>query len=877
MKLIMTHENADFDAIASLLAAHKLYPDATPLLPRRINRNVEQFLTLYWDAFRFVRPSDWQRKRVDTVILVDTQALNSVRGMVRQPTVHVIDHHLDHQTQHEKWTYDVTAVGANTTQLVEQLQARGLTLTVEEATLLLLGIYEDTGSLTYDTTTPRDLAAAGWLLERGNMLGVVRRFLNIPLTEAQMALYEQLYTAVTWHTIQGQSIVLAGAVAPVEFREEISSIAHRLREALTPAGLFILVQMQSDVQLVARSTTDKVDVSVIARAFGGGGHDRAAAARIKDRTLAMVQAQLAGLLPSAVQPMVRVAQLMSYGLQIIRPEATVAEAAEMIRRFGYEGYPVVDEASKQIVGLLTRRAVDRALSHQMERLPVSRIMRAGNVTVRPSDSIADLQQIMLREGWGQIPVLPEEGSGLAAGPIGIVTRTDLLNHLFEPVNRVAEPDMRQLMLTQLPPQLWQMVQAVGEVAGALNLPLYFVGGIVRDMLLGQPPTDLDMVVEGEAIKLAFALQTKFGGEVHAHERFGTAKWMVTAEVWTAVWGQESVAVAVLDSIDFVTARTEFYTEPSALPEVTHGSIKLDLHRRDFSINTLAVRLDGAFLGQLLDFYGGQRDLALGVIRVLHSLSFVDDPTRILRAVRLEQRLHFTIEPRTTELIGSALPLLDRLSGSRIRHELELAFQEADPALVLARLAELGVLHQIDAQLCWREEMAAAFARLRPLLAHSAWRAALGDDSPAFVYFALWIVPLGEVVAEAVMERLRVRKMTRHDVQACGAALAALAALPPDAPVSAVEKVLRPYALRVLLVLRALVLDERLIYWLEQYYEQWRHVKTAVTGHTLRRMGLKPGPEFAVLLDALLAARLDGRITDEAGELALLQEMIKRDA
>ncbi len=870
MQLILTHENADFDAVASQLAASKLYPAATTLLPRRVNKNVEQFLMLYWSAFSFTRMEDWKRRKVNEVVLVDTQALNTVRGMVKHPRVQVIDHHMEHQ-QHKSWQYRLEAVGATTTILVEMLQERGISLMPEEATLLLLGIYEDTGSLTYDTTTQRDLAAGAWLLAQQANLTIVRRFLHIPLTPVQLALYDELHTAVSWYEIRGQSIIITGAVAADDFTDEIASIAHRLRESLTPAGLFVLVQLGRDVQLVARSLSDQVDVAAVARALGGGGHERAAAARVKNTTLGIVKKRIETLLPEIVQPVARVADLMSYGVQTVSPDLSIAEAAELMQRFGYEGYPVVDESLGELVGLLTRRAIDRATSHNLGRLPVSRVMRAGTVTVRPSDSIDHLQQLMLAEGWGQIPVLAEDADAPDGRPIGIVTRTDLLNYLFQPKTRLAEPDMRQLLLDSLDTAVWQIVLAVSEEAAALQLPLYFVGGIVRDMLLGQPPTDLDMVVEGDAIALAQTLSARFGGEVRSHKRFGTAKWMLTPAVWTAVSPQSSPE-DLPDSIDFVTARTEFYAKPTALPEVTHGSIKLDLHRRDFTINTLAVRLDGAYLGQLLDFYGGQRDLEEGIIRVLHSLSFVDDPTRILRAARLEQRLGFTIEPRTAELITDALPLLDRVSGARIRHELELTFQEPAPIRVMNRLNQLDVFEYIYPGLAWTAETAAIFVRVPRFAADPVLRTALMHGSVEFVYFALWLAPLHPLIQMGVMEQLRVRKATREDVSACCQALETVRSLPADARPSVVEKALRPYAPRVLLIVRILLNGQPQAQLLDQYDEEWRHVKTAVTGHTLRQMGLKPGPEYSVILDKLLAARLDDDVTDEAGERALLAEL-----
>jgi tRNA nucleotidyltransferase (CCA-adding enzyme) len=645
------------------------------------------------------------------------------------------------------------------------------------------------------------------------------------------------------------------------------------------------------VQLVARSTSKEVDVAAVARAFGGGGHSRAAAARIKDRPLAAVQPEVVAALAEAIEPLIRVTDLMSYGVQTVPPQMLVRDAAVLMQRFGYEGYPVVTEPEGALVGLLTRRAVDRAMSHEMADIPIKRIMKKGSVTVRPSDAIDTVQQKMLNENWGQIPVLPEEAQADGATrPIGVVTRTDLLNYLFQPPSKTAETNMRQRMLETLPPVLWQMVLAISETAAELDLPLYFVGGLVRDLLLGKTPTDLDMVVEGDAIKLGKMLAQRFGGEIRSHKRFGTAKWLLDEAVWTAVlqrdkqesrdWRVETgnlqspvPSLQLPPTIDFVTARTEFYTEPTALPEVTHGSIKLDLHRRDFAINTLAVRLDGAFLGQLLDFYGGQQDLEDGVIRVLHSLSFVDDPTRILRAVRLEQRLNFHIEPRTLELIEDALPLLDRVSGARIRHEIELTLYEADPTAALSRLAELDVLNHIYEGLVWLPETAVFFQRVPQFWQEPPWRDWLADESPLFTYFALWLAALPQSDQHGAMKRLRVRKATMTDVLACGRLRREWVTLPASLKPSEVVKLMRPFPVRVLLVGRILLAGCPAAELIERYLHAWRGVKTAVTGHDLREMGLKSGPQFGILLEKLLAARLDGAVSSEAEERALLDKLL----
>ena len=314
MLLILTHENADFDAVASQVAASKLYPEGLPLLSWRVNRNVNQYLTLYWDAFGLARPDDWKRQRVSRVVLVDTSSLPSVRGIRSDKVqVQVIDHHVETEADRMSWTYHTEQVGATTTILVEMLQSAGIGLTMNEATLLLLGIHEDTGSLVYDSTTARDAQAASWLMEQGAQLAIIRRFLNVPLSEQQQLLYELLLQSVEWIRIEGQSIIISAVVAPSDFEDEISAVAHRLRDTLMPDAMFILVQIKDrHVQLVARSTTDKIDVALVAHSLGGGGHERAAAATIMDHDLNHVKARLSDLIPSAVEPLTKVAKIMSY-------------------------------------------------------------------------------------------------------------------------------------------------------------------------------------------------------------------------------------------------------------------------------------------------------------------------------------------------------------------------------------------------------------------------------------------------------------------------------------------------------------------------------------------------------------------------------------
>ncbi len=259
-------------------------------------------------------------------------------------------------------------------------------------------------------------------MEQGASLGIADEFLNHPLSADQRRLYDRLLDSAQTHTFHGLSIVIACAAAE-GMQDEISTLAHKLRDLFDPAGLFVLVALNGTVQLVARSTSDAVDVARLAEHFGGGGHNRAAAALIRGRRPEDVRDELLQLLEATLRPARTVGEIMSREPQLLAPSVRVSDAAERMQRFGHEGYPVVE--SGRVIGLLTRRAVDRAMAHAMGGRPVSSVMEAGSVTVSPTDSVQHLQRVMIQHDWGQVPVAdPADGQ-----IIGIVTRTDLLRTL----------------------------------------------------------------------------------------------------------------------------------------------------------------------------------------------------------------------------------------------------------------------------------------------------------------------------------------------------------------------------------------------------------------------------------------------------------------
>ncbi|MDZ7843668.1 MAG: CBS domain-containing protein [Anaerolineales bacterium] len=869
MDIILTHERTDFDGLASLLGAHLLDKSLIPVLPRKLNRNVEAFLVLYGIELPFVDPRDLEDGPIDSVCLVDTQGLTSIRGMTADTEIKVIDHHKIKPDVPGDWETTIKETGATTTIFVEVIQEQGIPLTPIQATLLLLGIYEDTGSLTYTRTTPADIFAAGYLLEYGASLSIVADYINHPLSLEQQKLYEELRANAESRIIHGHVVIIAQADAR-DLDEELSTLAHKLRDLLDPDAIFLLLTTSGGVQVIARSTDDHIDVSAVLSTFeGGGGHPRAAAAMIKDGDPGDIYRRLDQALPDYVQPAVTAKKLMSREPQTLSPDTPVKEAADLMVKYGYEGYPVVDEG--EIVGLLTRRAVDRAQAHGLN-LTASQLMEAGNVRVFPSDSLEHIQNVMTETGWGQIPVVTPRSKKI----VGIVTRTDLLKILAPSKPTPGRQNLAPRLENKLSPGRLVLLSRVADLAHQQGDALYIVGGFVRDLLLDYPSLDFDLVVEGDAIALAESLQKQFGGRINSHERFGTAKWFVGSDTLQQLEIPEGEREDFLSTLDFISARTEFYTHPTALPTVERGSIKLDLHRRDFTINTLALRLDGHHYGELYDYWGGLSDLKAETIRVLHSLSFVDDPTRILRAVRYEQRYEFEIESRTQELMLQAKGMLNRVSGDRLRHELDRIFEEDRAPEMMRRLQDLTILAAIHPGLTWDERLDHLFQTLPDKQPHREWQipAEVGSFTlhQALLYL-MWLKRVDQV--EKAADRLKLPREIARSVREAAELhqeLERLADLPPSAAADYLERISNLAVYAVYLDLERPDLKRTL----SRYLSSWQHVQPRTTGIDLRDRGLPPGPRYSEILSILKNAWLDGKISTAKEEGELLDALISQN-
>ena len=424
-------------------------------------------------------------------------------------------------------------------------------------------------------------------------------------------------------------------------------------------------------------------------------------------------------------------------------------------------------------------------------------------------------------------------------------------------NADVEENLAQRLRDAVPADEWELLSRIAETAAGLGLPLYVVGGLPRDLLLGHPSIDFDLVVEGRAEGLADLLAARYGGRVTAHSRFGTAKWDLRGsnfDIREKEWKRRS--------LDLVSARSETYKHPGALPTVRPGLIEDDLRRRDFSVNALAIRLDGAYLGELRDDLHGVEDLRSGLVRALHDGSFSDDPTRMYRAVRYEQRYGFQIAADTLALIPGGRALVVKLSAQRIRHELDLMLHEDRAAAMLARLSELDLLKLIHPALFYDEGVRLRFSRGE-------------QQARGILRWLLWLMVLPEPQLQSLERRLHFP--ADHYAALAGASrlwseLSSMGDASPSGWVDRLDALPHLSVSAVALGLEAGPAKSAL----DQYLAEWHKLKPFTDGEELKRLGLEPGPAYKTILRDLRRAWLDGRIRSEQEERDYLQQLLGRE-
>jgi tRNA nucleotidyltransferase (CCA-adding enzyme) len=422
------------------------------------------------------------------------------------------------------------------------------------------------------------------------------------------------------------------------------------------------------------------------------------------------------------------------------------------------------------------------------------------------------------------------------------------------------------LASSLTSDMLSLIKLVKAASEGLGYPLYIIGGSVRDLLLESSIKDFDLTVEGNAIVLARALAKKHGGKVTAHTKFGTAKWFLPKELIS-----ESS-----DTLDLISARSETYKNPAALPTVKMGSMDDDIRRRDFTVNTLAIRLDDRHFGELRDDLNGMDDLKKGIVRVLHDNSFIDDPTRMYRAVRYVERYGFKIAEETLVLIPEARPMIKKLSAQRIRHELDLILEEWSAATMLTRLNELDLLKPIHPSLSFDKAVHARLADLhtyRGLQHLSPWNVTKGEQMNASdLGWLLWLMPLSNDEIASLNVRLQFTADLLASLFAVSMMFKDQSSYIGSKPSECVER-LESFPVNAVEAMGYIAEDPRIKELFDNYISKWRYIKHHTTGNDLKKRGIEPGPRYAVILRQLRNAWLDGEVETEEEEKSLLDRLL----
>ncbi len=899
MDLILCHQTADFDSLGAAVGLSLLHKGAKIVLTGGTHPTVGEFLALYRDEFPTIEARSVAPEAIRALYIPDTQKrdrLGKTKEWFDLPNltkIAVYDHHLDVQNDLNPTETHIEEVGAITTAIVELLQQAEIVPDAFSATAMALGIHVDTGSLTYDQTTYRDAAALAWLMAQGAVVKTISEYVEPGLSPQLQALLRQALAELDVLDVRGYKI--SSVLLETEnFIPGLSSLTSRLVD-LTESDAILLGHQYlrkggKKLTVIGRSRIRETNLNSLFNSFGGGGHSQAASVSTSTEDPEKIFQQLVTGLRTQIPEPPTARDLMSSPVRTIRPDTTIEQAQRILFRYGHSGLSVA-EATGKLVGMISRRDLDLALHHGFSHAPVKGYMTRNLKTITPETTLPEIETLMVTYDIGRLPVLQDEEL------IGIVTRTDVLRQLhqdrkeLEPSKSGTSPLTSCLLPTLqnlLAKPIWDLLAYIAIEAQNRGWNLYLVGGGVRDLLLTDESKtlllqDIDLVVDGfhraaddrAGVTLANTIQEKYPNcRLSVHGEFQTA---------ALLWHKDPVLGSLW--LDIATARTEFYPYPTANPEVEASSIRQDLYRRDFTINALAVRLtaprkgEASRKGDLLDFFGGLIDLRSRQIRVLHANSFIEDPTRIYRAVRFAVRLKFRIETQTESYIRYAidsgvyekLRLSDRSSPAlttRLRAELKYILQTNywKPALILlSRLGALRCLHQ-DLE-------------LTPQLWHSIryvarWLRSLDPENK----FQHWLIVL-EVLISALPtdERIIVAsnlQLPKESIQRISnldnnAQTIAKGLVKCQLP-SEVYQLLQDYKDIDLVLVAAIsqIQPHRKTIW--RYLTKLSRVKPLITGKDLKRLGYKPSPLFKQILDEILRATLDGEISSTEEAIAIIQ-------
>jgi len=854
VQIIASHMNTDFDALASMLAAKKLHPNAQIVISNRQHSSVRRFLNIYRDSFRYVLDHEIDWAKVKELILVDVSELERVSPLTKKLPkedleIIIYDHHEGKGELRKPDGGKVEQVGAAVTLLIEEIKKKEIRLNSFEATLFGLGIYTDTGFFTYNHTSSRDLLAASFLMDQGMNLELIQKFSEQRLEAEQQSILDELFMQTENKSHDGLQVTIAQAKFD-QVHGGLALVTEKLLDIKGTDAAIVVVGMKNQVIIVGRANSERINLHPILHKWGGGGHKQAGSATLKNVNYQEVYQELAESIHLIVQAARTAKEIMTTPVKTISQDRTIEEAAALMYRYEHSGYPVVENHA--LIGMITRRDLDKAIHHGLGHAPVKAYMSTEVITSKPKATLEEIQNQVIEHNIGRLPIV-EEGK-----IVGIISRTDIIKAMHESslldgqgeiTSNRYKNKIRVEMKQQLPAEIFTLLKDIGKMADKSKVKSYLIGGIVRDILLNYSNDDIDIVIEGDGIQFATRLQRKYGGDLVSHEKFGTARW-TTAE------GIE---------IDIASSRLEFYERPASLPNVELSSLQEDLYRRDFTINAMAVCLNEENFGHLVDPSAGRVDIFSRRVRILHNLSFVEDPTRIFRAIRFELRFGFKMDDQTELLAHHSIEQVLDLSRDRIIAEMKKLFKEHYPTSVIRRLFELQFWQQFGVEGRKIQASNAHAKRLYNLHLSAEKKKILRQEANWFTYFLIPFYHEGDA------EKAEGFALTRQDkgyVKEVFRLIDSQAFIEKD--LAKLHRLLHSYSAEaILFYLASKKAKEQGVLW--DYLEKRESHSIYMKGRDLQELGLKPGPYFSDILLSLEEKVISGEVSSKEEAIAWVKK------
>ncbi|MCP4020316.1 MAG: CBS domain-containing protein [Desulfobacteraceae bacterium] len=869
--IITSHINADFDAIGSMLAAQKLYPDSVIIFPGSQEKNLRDFFISSMSyLFNMAEPKNIDFKDTTRLVLVDTKQKNRLTGvselLKKNIEIDIYDHH-PAMKDDIKGTFEVSMqLGATTTILTSILRRKKINPTADEATVMALGIYEDTGLFTYSSTTEQDLREAAYLLSCGASLNTIVSLVVKEIKAEQVTWLNELLNEMTTHRINGVDIYIS-TISSSSYITDLASIVQKVVRMEDIDIFFAIVLMGNKISIIARNRIPEVDAGKILSLFGGGGHAYAASAKVDNQTLAQVELMLVERLKKEVKSIQITKKLMSSPAVTVEPDVQCKKANAKMTRYNTNTLLVVNKKTESYKGYITRQIIEKALYHNLADLPVEDYMNSETSTISFNSELAEIETKIIEEKHKILPVID---NGLIKG---VITRTDLLDYLVKHnkelksneynlsrKNGAKKRQIENILYQRLDKQTKQLLESAGKIGQDLGYNMFVVGGFVRDLLLNRKTDDIDIVVEGDGIAFAKAFAKKRKCRINTYKKFSTAVIIFPGNL----------------KIDVASARREYYQTPAALPIVEKSSIKLDLARRDFTINTLAISLNPGTFGVLIDFFGASRDLKDKTIRTIHNLSFVEDPTRIFRAIKFANRFGFKIGKVTSNLIKNAIKInsFKNLSGLRVLSELKQIFEEDNPIPAIKTLQKYGLEKILHPKL---EITPKTYDLLESVNKTLSWHDLLYVDDEYYrwsLYFMAILHRCPYAVCDKICSTLKIPLKERKTVlEKRYKAENRLELINNTMPLTKVELYwgLIDFKTELILYMMALTDNENVRKAISYFYTHHKSINPVIQGRDLIKIGIPPGPVFTQILKEVLNAKLNGKVKTKKQELAFAKQ------